>query len=237
MKTVLITGANTGIGLAVASVFLEHDYTVIAHYHTTQDNLNKIKNDRLFTYQADFSKIGEVRRMYRQIVVDHVSVDILINNAGTFSTFGAIVQIPEEEYDRIMDTNLKSAFILSQLSIKDMIDRGWGRILNVSSIGVRYGGSPGSAHYTLSKAGLELITKSFAKEGASSNVLVNTVRVGVTDTRFHDLNTGKDMLKRAKLIPLQRMAHPSEIADFIFFLSSEKNSYITGEILTIAGGE
>ena len=112
-----------------------------------------------------------------------------------------------------------------------------GRIINISSIGVKYGGHPNSAPYTISKAALEAMTILFAKAGAPHNVLVNAVRVGATDTDFHKLNPSKDLSSRINLIPLKRLADPSEIASTIYFLASEESSFVTGSVITVAGGE
>ena len=158
-------------------------------------------------------------------------VDILINNAGTFSFSKNIEYIPEIDFDRVIKVNLKAPFILSQLAMESMKKQKWGRIINISSIGVKYGGNPGSSVYTISKAALETMTLCFARAGAPFNVLVNAVRAGVVDTKFHDLNPSKNMEKRVALIPLKRCAGPEEIAETIAFIISEKSSFTTGSVI------
>ena len=117
-----------------------------------------------------------------------------------------------------------------------MIKRGWGRIVNLSSIGVKYGGGKKTFCYSLSKHALELFPQDH-KTWAASNVLINTLRVGVTDTRMHKVDPDKDMSERVSMIPIGRMAMPDEIANTVCWLGSEQNSFITGQVITAAGGE
>ena len=137
----------------------------------------------------------------------------------------------------MFNVNVKSPFLLSMRFVELMKDYKRGRIINISSIGVKYGGSVNSMPYTISKAALEAMTVSFAKEGAKYNILVNALRVGVTNTGIHDKSNNKNMNKRVEMIPLKRMAEPEEIAEYILFLSSEQCNFTTGSIITIAGGE
>ena len=118
-----------------------------------------------------------------------------------------------------------------------MKEEEYGRIVNISSIGVKYGGSPSSAIYTMSKSAIESITTSFAKAGAKHNILVNCIRIGVTNTKLHNLNPEKNMKKRTSMIPMQRIADPNEIAQSILFLISPESSFTTGSIFTVSGGE
>ena len=112
-----------------------------------------------------------------------------------------------------------------------------GRIINVSSIGVKFGGSPNTVHYSASKAALEALTRSFSKIGAPDNVLVNAIRAGVTDTPIHSKLGRKDLSRRSGMIPLGRMADPEEISQAVLFLASDQSSYITGSIIPVSGGE
>ena len=152
-------------------------------------------------------------------------------------TSNEIENISLESYEYVMAVNIRAPFILSQLALRKMKAQNGGRIINVSSIGVKYGGNPVSASYTISKSALESMTYLFAKAGAPYNVLVNAVRVGLTDTNFHKNNPLKDLEKRKKLIPLRRMARAEEISNTIYFLTSSESSYTTGSLITIAGGE
>ena len=128
-----------------------------------------------------------------------------------------IENISLESYEYVMDVNTRAPFILSQLALRQMKKQNNGRIINISSIGVKYGGNPISATYTISKSALESMTLLFAKAGAPYNVLVNALRIGITDTNFHKYNLTKDLEKRKTLVPLKRMAHAEEIANTIYF--------------------
>lgn len=236
-RSVLITGANGGIGLALVKRYLENDHHVIGHYHRTKSRLEATARDELCTIRADLADPKMVRQLFDRCVKERGGIDILINNAGTFSFSRDVTGISEADFDRVVQINLKAPFLLSQLVFKKMQTKNWGRIVNISSIGLKYGGSIGSMPYTISKSGLETMTLAFAKAGAPYNILVNAVRAGITDTTFHDLNPKKDIKKRIDMIPLKRMATPEEIADTVFFLTSEKSSFTTGSIITVAGGE
>ena len=146
-------------------------------------------------------------------------------------------ELDENAWDTTFQVNVKAPWLLSRASLLIMTQQGAGRIINISSIGVKFGGGITTVHYSASKAALEALTKSFAKAGATSNVLVNTVRAGVTDTAFHERIGRTDLSSRAELIPLQRLAQPSEISAAVLFLASDQSSYITGTTLTVAGGE
>lgn len=236
-RTVLITGANSGIGFALTQIYLQAGDFVFAHYNNSDENLIALDSDSIHTVQSDFSAPDAADSVYHRCADTGRSIDILINNEGTYSQAEDIVSITREDLDRILQINLKAPFMLTQLVFDAMRKNNWGRIVNISSIGVKYGGTPGSAPYTLSKAGIESMTLAFAKAGAPHNVLVNAIRVGVTDTKAHDQKLDRDLGKRIELIPLKRMASAMEIANTIFFLTSEKSSFTIGSIVTVAGGE
>jgi NAD(P)-dependent dehydrogenase (short-subunit alcohol dehydrogenase family) len=132
--------------------------------------------------------------------------------------------------------NVIPSILLTRTLVPAMIEQGWGRIVNLSSIGVKYGGGEKTFCYSLSKHALEFFPQDH-KAWAASNVFINTLRVGVTDTRMHKVDPDKDMSERVSMIPIQRMATPEEIAKTVYWLGSEKNSFITGQVITAAGGE
>jgi 2-dehydro-3-deoxy-L-rhamnonate dehydrogenase (NAD+) len=236
-NTVLVTGANSGIGLAISKLFLQKGYFVFAHYRNDEKDLFKLGKKNLFPVRGDLSDPKVVKDIFIQCLNKKDRLDILINNAGALSASNNIEDIEEEDFDYIMRVNLKAPFLLSQFAIKHMKKHNSGRIINVSSIGVKYGGNPNSATYTISKAAVEAMTLSFSKAGAPYNILVNTVRAGVTNTNIHQKVPQKNIDERIAMIPLKRWAEPEEIASTIFFLASEDCSFTTGTILTVAGGE
>lgn len=236
-KTILITGANSGIGLATTKLFLQKGYFVFAHYFSSNDKLKKLNREKLEMFQSDLSQPKNIAKVFSRCLQKCRKVDVLFNNAGNLSISKNIESIKLKDFDYALNVNLKAPFLLSQLALKHMKKSNGGRIINISSIGIKYGGNSISAHYTISKAAVEAMTISFAKAGAPYNVLVNAVRAGLTETNMLKSNPAKDMKKRIDLIPLKRLANPKEIAESIYFLASKESSYVSGSILTVAGGE
>ena len=132
--------------------------------------------------------------------------------------------------------NVISSLLLTRTIVPAMIDRSWGRIVNLSSIGVKFGGGVKTFCYSLSKHALEFFPQEH-KSWSKSNVLINTLRVGVTDTRIHKIDPEKDMNKRIEMIPMGRMATPEEIANTVYWLGSDQNTFMTGQVIATAGGE
>jgi len=234
-KTVLITGANGGIGLATAKLFTDKGYFVFAHYHNSKKNLEKLEADNLSAVQGNLEYAEDIDRVFHHCIESKGRIDILVNIAGILPDPNPIEDISLDEFDHVLGINLRAPFRLSQLAFRQMKENRWGRIINLSSIGVKYGGNPKTPHYTISKAALEAMTLSFAKAGASFGVLVNAIRVGLTNTQLH--HPSKNLKERVALIPMQRMAEPEEIANYIYYLANDENTYITASIHTVAGGE
>lgn len=235
-KSVLITGAGSGIGFASVKKFLSEGWKVLAHYHKSDLELKalqkKVGEGTLKLFQSDFKKPADVYKFLEK--VESLSVDALINNAGAHD--GSF-----KSKDRIMD--IQETFLINTIAPALIAERVLtamkrnknGSIINISSIGAKYGSGLSSMFYGAGKRGLEAITRTLAREGAPYNILVNAIRPGLTNTRFI-YQVPKNIDERKKMIPLKRLAEPQEVADFIFYLCAN-NSYITSEILTIAGGE
>lgn len=234
MKTIFVTGANGGIGLALVHLFLSQNFHVIAHYHHSKNNLDDIKNRNLTLLQADLENPDEALKLITAAFEISTTIDILVNNAGTYMPTSSFEEQDLVILDKTLNVNLKSPFILSQCYITHMKSQKHGKIINISSIGVKYGGSVLAASYTISKAALEQMTLVMAKEAAKYNILINAIRVGVVNTSFHQ---EKDLIHRTNMIPLKRVASPEEIAQYIYFVSSDSNNFMTGSIMTVAGGE
>ena len=240
MKTALITGASGGIGLAMTDLFLESGYSVVAHSRGPSKELQALARDHghhLTLIRGDFSSVKGIEAFLKVLKRKAPTVDVLVNNAGLIAGAAPFTSIKATSLEAVFSVNFKAPFLLSQYCLPAMKHRGWGRIINISSVGVKFGGSSQTAHYSAAKAALEALTRSLSKEGAPRGVLVNTLRIGVTDTALHRSVPGKKMAARRKLIPLGRMAHPTEIAEAALFLASEESSFVAGSVLEATGGE
>ena len=245
-KKVLITGANGGIGVAIAELFLKHGASVGLHYY--QDKKRALELRRKITSfggraeilkEADLTENTSRHNLIREFIQKFGRIDVLINNAG--GVYGAedFLSLNERSWEKTFALNATAPFFLAREAFKYMKKQRGGRIINISSVSAKYGGSATTMHYGAAKAALEAVTRGLARAGAPYNILVNTVRGGIIDTLFHQKihRTKADIQKRVKLIPLGRIGKPSDIAQMVVFLASEGGDYITGEIFTVAGGD
>ena len=238
----LVTGASGGIGFETAKKLLQAGASVGAHYSGEREgaavelaSLTEYGQSRSF--KADFSDSSQVMRLWDEFIAWADTIDILVNNAGQASDPTSYDELSEVAWDRTFAVNVKAPFLLSRAAMAVMRAKSFGRIINISSIGVKFGGGRTTVHYSASKAALEAVTRSLSKVGAPDNVLVNVIRAGVTDTPFHERIGITDLTQRTELIPMRRIARPEEIADAVLYLSSAKSSYVAGSVLTVAGGE
>jgi 3-oxoacyl-[acyl-carrier protein] reductase len=235
---VLITGASSDIGLAICEYYIEQGWKVLAHHRSARAELTNLtvkypKDIELV--KIDFNDSNKLESKLTIIKEKYASCDCLINCAATYSS-GDFLNIESEDILKHFTINTLPAFILMKNIIPFMLKKNWGRIVNISSIGVKYGGGENSFAYSLSKYALEFFPADY-KRWASKNVLINTLRVGVVNTKFHNLNPKKDMKSRVNLIPIKRMASVNEVAKMIWFLGSDLNTYITGQVISFSGGE
>jgi NAD(P)-dependent dehydrogenase (short-subunit alcohol dehydrogenase family) len=239
MKHVLVTGASGGIGGQVARDLLEDGAFVGAHFFSNAAGAEALLErapDRCHIFRADLSQAGEADRLFTSFLAWSAGrIDALVNCAGVARSV-PLEELTEAALDETFAVNVRAPFLLACAALRVMKAQGAGRIVNVSSIGVAYGGSPKTAHYSASKAALEAMTRSLAKAGAPHGVLVNAVRAGVTDTAFH-AKLGRDLAERVSLIPLGRAARPEEISSVVRFLLGPGSSFMTGAIVPVAGGE
>ena len=239
-KTILITGSTSDIGRKIAIRFAKEGWNILCHYNSSKAKAVELKKV-LIKYggkhellRADLSSKNQIQSFKNKL--DKFNIDVLVNNAGTYTVSKYFSELTIEDITKTFMVNTFAPMIISPYLFMRMREQGFGRIVNISSIAAKYGGSGFSMHYGCSKRAIEGLTKTLAKEGAKSNVLVNTIRPGVIDTEFHK-KFPKDMQKRISMIPLGKMGTPEDIAEMVFYLGSERNNFITNEIITIAGGE
>ena len=239
-KVVLVTGGTRGIGLAIAEKFSTQGYDIALNYFFDDQEALDAKTllekngVQVLLLKGDIRDSKAVADMIDQTVKDLGSIDVLVNNAG-ITKDGLMLRMKDEEFNDVIDTNLKGSFYFQKFAGKYMTKQRSGRIINISSV-VGVVGNVGQANYAASKAGLIGVTKTAAKEFASRNVLVNAIAPGFIETVMTaSLN---DDIKAAAVshIPLGRFGKASEIAELVYFLGSEANTYITGQVIPIDGG-
>ena len=232
---VLVTGANSDIGAKLCHYFLDNGDNVIAMVNTSSDNLEILSNRLSEIVKLDFSNSDNVENFIKNRDELLSSIDIFISLASVRKSvnYGSISSSDLISHFTI---NTVPTILLIQYLGNSMSKKGWGRIVVGSSIGVKFGGGMDTYCYSVTKYATELIP-SVSKQWSENNVLVNIVRIGVTDTRkFREI--GEDKIeKRVKLVPMQRLAKVEEIAKSIYYLGSAENTYITGQIVAVSGGE
>lgn len=240
-RSVLVTGASSGIGFAIAREFLQLGYCAGLHFCSNETDVRKLSSQyppsQSILLQGDFRRAIDVRQIWQAF--DHWSdkVEVLVNNAALVPEFCHFEDLSEDSWDAAFQVNVKAPFLLCREAFNRMKEQKFGTIINISSIGVKFGGSATTMHYSASKAALESVTRSFAKAGAPYNIRVNAIEAGVTDTPFHRKSGRTDLEQRIAMIPMKRLALPEEIARVVKFLASSDSSFITGAIIPVSGGE
>lgn len=245
-KVVIITGASRGIGAETAKLFAENGYAVCINYISNDMAAEKVKkeilesNGHCITVKADVSISAEVVRLFETVDLELGCVSVLINNAAILKTQCRMVEITEERFNEVFRTNVMSCFLCSKEAIKRMSKKNGGTggvIVNVSS-GASKSGSPNEyVDYAVSKGAVDTLTRGLALEIASEGIRVNAVRPGFIYTEMHASGGEPNRIERLKSkIPLQRGGYPKEVAEAIFWLATEKSSFVTGSFIDIAGG-
>jgi len=237
MRQVLITGASSDIGVATCKKYLAEGFRVIGHFNKGQDSFFDLvkTSSNMRSLQVDLSDSRSVEQTLSKHKDLLQKTDILINMAAIFRA-KPFSDITATDIIETMSVNLIAALLFMRFITPEMISRKWGRIVNISSIGVKFGGGSTSFCYALSKHSLEFLPADY-KSWAANNVFVNTLRVGVTDTKFHKNDPSKDLNRRIEMIPAKRMASADEIANAIFWLGSNQNTFTSGQVISISGGE
>ena len=240
MKTILITGASSGIGSATAILFAQKGYRVVINYYHSEESA-KILCDSLnssgyecMAVRADVSDRAQVDAMFAEVKERFGGVDILINNAGIASQ-KLFTDISQAEWDRMLAVNLTGVFNCCQAALPYMIRKKMGNIVNVSSVWGQTGASC-EVHYSAAKAGVIGFTKALAKELGPSNIRVNCVAPGVISTRMNSNLSIQDLSQLTEETPLGRIGDAGEIARTIYFLTSSYSSFITGQVIGANGG-
>ncbi|NJJ37702.1 elongation factor P 5-aminopentanone reductase [Paenibacillus apii] len=238
--TVLITGGSGGIGGAIAERFASARMKVVIHYMNSHESANEVARrcmnlgSQVMTVAADLRDRSQLQRMAERLAASGMQPDILVNNAGK-SHYGMLADLTEEDWDDVMDINLKGTFLCSQIFMPYMVSQRFGRIINVSSVwGVS--GASCEVAYSASKGGVNAFTKALAKELAPSGVTVNAVAPGAVRTAMLD-NLAEDEIRMLEdEIPAGRLAAPEEIASLVYFLALPESGYINGQIISPNGG-
>ena len=236
-KTVIVTGGSRGIGKEIVTTLAQEHQVILNYFHSEkeakeiQEQLAK-QGKQIYIFQADVSKREQVQQLV-QFAIQHFSgIDVLINNAG-IDQVKLFTQITDEDWNHVMETNLYSAFCMTQEVVKYMIPRQKGCIINISSIWGEIGASC-ETHYAVSKAGMDALTKSLAKELGPSNIRVNSIAPGIIDTQMNAQLSQQEKKQIKEEIPLNKIGNPKDIAKCVNWLIED--DYTTGQIISINGG-
>ena len=241
-KNVFITGGSRGIGKAIAKKFAQNGYDVIVNYVSENTNLEELEKEfkngqeeiRTLFVKGDVTDVASCTEMVEQITKEFGKLDVVINNAG-ITKDGLLMRMKEEDFDKVLDINLKGTFHICKQVVPVMMKQKHGKIVNISSV-VGIAGNAGQSNYAASKAGIIGFTKSLAKELASRNILANCVAPGFIRTDMTDVLADSVKENILSSIPLKRMGTAEEVANLVYFLASDENSYITGQVIPIDGG-
>lgn len=235
----LVTGAAGGIGAAVCEALAARDYRLGLHYSSNAAGARRLAArlgpKRCALLKADLAKTGSAQPLVSACLRAFGRLDLLVNNAGAIIGDQDFLDTPEADWERTFRLNAFAPFFLSRAAFRAMRGSG-GRIVSISSIAAKFGGSARSMHYGAAKAALESFTAGLARLGAPHGILVNAVRAGVIDTPLHD-KFRKNMAERIALIPLKRIGKPRDVAAMVAHLAGPGGDFITGQVLSVTGGE
>lgn len=239
-KVVFVTGGARGIGKEIALKYAENGYNVVINYVSDKTDTEALKkefdekNVKSLILKADVSKQEEVEEVVKKAIEEFGKIDVLVNNAGiTRDTL--LMRMKEEDFDKVIEINLKGTFLVTKTVVPYMMKKRSGRIINISSV-VGVSGNAGQCNYSASKAGIIGFTKSIAKELASRNIRANAVAPGFIDTDMTSVLSDEVKENINGQIPMKRMGCAREVANVVYFLGNEESSYITGQVINVDGG-
>lgn len=239
-RVAVVTGGGRGIGRAISLGLAKNGSKVVIVVDVSLENADKVVKEieglgsQASAYKMDVSNYQDVNDTINKILDKYGKIDILINNAG-ITRDGLLLKMKEEDWDRVININLKGVFNCTKAVLRPMLKERWGRIVNMASI-VGLIGNAGQANYSASKAGIIGFTKTIAREVASRNITVNAVAPGFIATEMTDVLSDGVKENLMKQIPLGRLGKIDDIANLVLFLVSEKAGYITGEVIRVDGG-
>ncbi|MEZ0394809.1 MAG: 3-oxoacyl-[acyl-carrier-protein] reductase [Anaerolineales bacterium] len=239
-KVAVVTGAGRGIGRAIALELARRQAAVVVNYHRSAEAARAViaeieaAGGRAGLFQADVSSADGAAALMDFALETFGDLHILVNNAG-ITRDRLLMMMSEEDWQAVLDTNLKSTFLCSKAALKHMLRKRTGRIINIASVAGQMG-NPGQANYSASKAGQIGFTKALAREVASRGITVNAVAPGFIETDILQSMPAGALEAALKLVPLGRLGQPAEVAQAVAFLASDAAAYITGQVLGIDGG-
>ena len=239
-KNVIITGASRGIGKGIAEVFASQGADIAFTYRSSDEQAKALEvklaanGCKAKGYKSDASNFEAAQQLATDVMEEFGSIDVLVNNAG-ITKDGLIMRMSEEDFDSVMDVNMKSVFNMTKAVLRQMLKQRKGSIINMSSVvGVK--GNAGQANYSASKAAINGFTKSTALELGSRNIRCNSIAPGFIETEMTEA-LGEDQIKNwHDTIPLKRRGTPEDIANATLFLASDMSAYVTGQVLNVCGG-
>lgn len=236
-KVALVTGGTRGIGKGICQKFAEQGATVVFTYVSSEDKAKQLESElgvNAWAVRSDASNYTEAEALVNQIIEKYGQLDVVVNNAG-ITRDNLLMRMKEEDWEAVMNTNLKSVFNITKAVQRTMLKQRSGSIINISSI-VGVQGNAGQSNYAASKAGIIGFTKSIAKELGSRNIRSNAITPGFIETEMTDALDEKVVEEWRQQIPLKRGGTPEDVANAALFLASDMSTYVTGQAISVCGG-
>ena len=239
-KTVIITGASRGIGKGIAEVFAQQGANIAFTYRSSDEKAKALEEElsangcKAKGYKSDASDFDAAQKLAADVLEEFGSIDVLVNNAG-ITKDGLLMRMSEDDFDSVMDINMKSVFNMTKAVLRPMLKQRKGSIINMSSVvGVK--GNAGQANYSASKAAINGFTKSTALELGSRNIRCNSIAPGFIETEMTEALEEEQINEWRNSIPLKRGGTTEDIANVTLFLASDMSAYVTGQVLHVCGG-